>query len=41
MAAVCLMDAGRNGVMILADHVLPRARPVAPRRHRGPTAGGW
>jgi hypothetical protein len=27
MAAVCMMDAGSNGVMILADHMLPRARP--------------
>ena len=23
MAAVCMMDAGNNGVMILADHMLP------------------
>ena len=23
MAAVCMMDAGSNGVMILADHMLP------------------
>jgi sulfide:quinone oxidoreductase len=23
MAAVCMMDAGANGVMILADHMLP------------------
>ncbi|MBS2962169.1 FAD-dependent oxidoreductase [Actinocrinis puniceicyclus] len=26
MAAVCLMDAGNNGVMILADHMLPPRR---------------
>jgi sulfide:quinone oxidoreductase len=23
MAAVCMMDVGNNGVLILADHVLP------------------
>jgi hypothetical protein len=23
MAAVCMLDAGNNGVMILADHMLP------------------
>jgi sulfide:quinone oxidoreductase len=27
MKAICVMDAGNNGVMILADHMLP------PRKH--------
>ncbi len=42
MAAVCMMDAGSNGVMILADHMLPPRkaglRPAAIRVQR-PVAG--